>query len=159
MTGPLTLDAVTAAFAAFGPAEQANKNRIKVKVPAAKIRDAVQTVLRTLGCDRLITISAADTGTRIDLVYHFTGLHGPVIGIAVELPRENPEIPTVADMLPPAGLYERQIHDLIGVVFAGNPCLDRLMLNEDWPEGEYPMRKDWKPDPAKFYGGIRKEVV
>jgi len=159
MTAPLTFDTVAAAFAALGPAEQANKNRIKVKVPAATIRDAVHIVLRTLGCDRLIAISAADTGKLIDLVYHFTGMHGPVIGIAVELPREKPEISTVADMLPPAGLYERQIHDLLGVVFIGHPGLDRLILNEDWPEGEYPMRKDWRPDPAKFYGGIRKEVV
>ena len=159
MTGPLTLDAVAAAFSTLGPADQANKNRIRVKVPATKIRDAVKTVLGSLGCDRLITISSADTGEHIDLVYHFTGLHGPVIGVAVELPREKPEIASVADLLPPAGLYERQIHDLLGVVFAGHPCLDRLILNEDWPEGEHPMRKDWRPDPAKFYGGIRKEEV
>jgi NADH:ubiquinone oxidoreductase subunit C len=64
--------------------------------------------------------------------------------------------PTVSDLLPPAGIYERQIHDLFGITFEGHPGLKKLMLNEDWPENEHPLRKDWKPNPDVFYGGIKR---
>ena len=40
------------------------------------------------------------------------------------------------------GSDERQIHDLFGIVFKGHPNLSRIILNEDWPLEEYPMRKD-----------------
>jgi Ni,Fe-hydrogenase III component G len=35
--------------------------------------------------------------------------------------------------------------------------MKRIMLNEDWPADEYPLRKDWKPDADTFYGGIKGE--
>jgi len=40
----------------------------------------------------------------------------------------------------------------------GHPDLRRIMLNEDWPANEFPLRKDWKPSPNTFYGGVREEV-
>jgi NADH-quinone oxidoreductase subunit C len=80
-----------------------------------------------------------------------------VVSIAVELPRDLPAIATVSDILPPAAIYERQIHDLFGIMFRGHPGLAKIVLNEDWPDNEYPLRKDWKPNPDTFYGGIKGE--
>jgi NADH:ubiquinone oxidoreductase subunit C len=80
-----------------------------------------------------------------------------VVSIEVELERVKPLIPTTSDFLPPAGIYDRQIHDLFGIVFTGNPNMKRIMLNEAWPADEYPLRKDWKPDADTFYGGIKGE--
>jgi NADH-quinone oxidoreductase subunit C len=88
-----------------------------------------------------------------------TGPHRTVLSFAFELPRDKPGVHTVSDILPPAGIYERQIHDLLGIGFTGHPDLKRIILNEDWPADEFPMRKDWKPDPGTFYGGIKKEVT
>ena len=73
------------------------------------------------------------------------------------VPKEKAMTPTLYDELPSAGILERQIHDLFGVVFTGNPNLKKIILNEDWPENEFPLRKDWKPSPDTFYGGIRRE--
>jgi NADH-quinone oxidoreductase subunit C len=50
----------------------------------------------------------------------------------------------VVSLLPGAVLYEREVHDLLGVVFDGHPSLERLILPDDWPEGVYPLRKDYK---------------
>ena len=33
---------------------------------------------------------------------------------------------------------------LQGIDFKNHPNLERLILADDWPEGVYPLRKDWK---------------
>jgi len=49
-------------------------------------------------------------------------------------------------LVPGAILYEREVHDLLGVVFDGHPDLSRLILPEDWPEDVYPLRKEYSPE-------------
>jgi NADH-quinone oxidoreductase subunit C len=154
MNEPLSLDAVLAALGGFGPVTRMRSNRIQVVTGAEKARDAIRSAFDRLSCERLIQISTADLGSTFELTYHLTGLHGTVISIRIEVPRENPAVPSVHDLLPPAGIYERQIHDLFGIVFPGHPNLARIILNEDWPLKEYPLRKDWKPVKGTFYGGI-----
>jgi NADH:ubiquinone oxidoreductase subunit C len=150
----LSLESVQAALGGFGPVTQLRSNRIQVVTGVEKARDAIRSAFGGLSCERLIQISTVDLGSTFQLTYHLTGLHRTVISIRIEVPRENPAVPSVHDLLPPAGIYERQIHDLFGIVFPGHPGLARIILNEDWPLKEYPMRKDWKPVKGTFYGGI-----
>jgi NADH:ubiquinone oxidoreductase subunit C len=141
----------------FGSVEQVRPNRIRITTEPDRIRDAISAVQDRLGCDRLVTVSTVDNTGIFELIYHLTGPHSTIISLVTRLSRPSPEIRTVSDILPPAGIYERQIHDLFGIVFSGHPGLKRLMLNEDWPESEFPLRKDWKPEPGRFYGGIRDD--
>ena len=159
MTGPLTLDMVAGKMKDFGVTEQVRRNRIRITTTPDTVHDTIRTVQAMFGFDRLITISAVDNSRTLELVYHLTGPHRMVVSIAVELPRDLPAISTVSDILPPAAIYERQIHDLFGIVFPGHPGLARIVLNEDWPDNEYPLRKDWKPNPGEFYGGIKVERI
>ena len=148
---------VTGILGSYGPVEKVRANRIRVMAEPGSVRDAITAVKERLACDRLVAISTADIGSDFELIYHFTGPHRIIISVTTRVPRGSPEIRTLSDILPAAGIYERQIHDLFGIMFTGHPGLKRIMLNEDWPEGEYPLRKDWKPVPGKFYGGIKKE--
>jgi membrane-bound hydrogenase subunit beta len=157
MTGPLTLDRIAEKMKEYGVSEQVRRNRIRITTTPDKVHDTIRTVQAMFGFDRLITISAVDNTKTLELVYHLTGPHRMVVSIAAELPRDQPAIATVSDTLPPAAIYERQIHDLFGIAFHGHPGLAKIVLNEDWPENEYPLRKDWKPDPDTFYGGIKGE--
>jgi len=141
----------------FGTVEQVRKNRIRIKTVPERIHDAITTSQAMLGFDRLITISTVDNGETLELLYHLIGPLRIIITLWIDLPRDKPVIPTVSDVLSPAGIYERQIHDLFGITFEGHPDLKKLMLNEDWPDNEYPLRKDWKPVPGVFYGGIKVE--
>jgi len=159
MNGLLTIDTVTGKMAEYGTVEQVRKNRISVRTHPQKIMSAIKAAQQLLGCDRLISISCMDNGETFGLVYHLTGPHRSVISIALEIPRGDPETFTVSDILPSAGIYERQIHDLFGIVFSGNKNLKKLMLNEDWPDGEYPLRKDWKPKQENCYGGVSPQGV
>jgi NADH-quinone oxidoreductase subunit C len=157
LTDLLSLDFVKTTLEGLGTVEQVRSNRIQVAIDTERLRLVIQKAQENLRCDRLITISTVDTGSAFELFYHLTGPHRTIISIRVVLPRDRPVLATVSDLLPPAGIYERQIHDLMGIMFQGNPNLKRIILNEDWPENEFPMRKDWKPDPNTFYGGIVKE--
>jgi NADH-quinone oxidoreductase subunit C len=158
MTGPLGLEAVKSALGQFGTVEQVRYNRIKVKTTPERVHEALIHAQAILACDHLIQISALDNGQQFELIYHLTGPHRTVIAIAIALPRDRPEIPTTSDILPPAGIYERQIYDLLGIVFSGHPNLKRIILNEDWPTDEFPLRKDWKPRTGTGYQGVSQEV-
>jgi membrane-bound hydrogenase subunit beta len=157
MIPPVTTDAITERMKEFGTVEQVRKNRIRVKTVPDKLRDAITTGQAVLGFDRLITISTLDNSENFELLYHLIGPHRTIITLAIDLSRNQPVTHTVSDLLPPAGIYERQIHDLFGIMFTGHPGLKKVILNEDWPDNEYPLRKDWKPNPGEFYGGIKGE--
>ncbi|OPX64262.1 MULTISPECIES: NADH-quinone oxidoreductase subunit C [unclassified Methanoregula] len=157
MTRPVNPETIAERVQEFGAVLQVRKNRIAVKTDPGRLHDAITTIQAVLGFDRLITISTVDRGGTFELLYHLIGPHRIIVSLAVDIPRTRPVMPTMSDLLPPAGIYERQIHDLFGIVFEGHPDLTRVVLNEDWPAGEYPMRKDWKPDPGHFYGGIKTE--
>ena len=36
------------------------------------------------------------------------------------------------------------MNELIGIQFAGHPNIKRLLLPDDWPQGVYPLRTDYK---------------
>jgi NADH:ubiquinone oxidoreductase subunit C len=157
MISPVTAETIADRMKEFGAVVQVRKNRIQVAVVPGKLHDAILTARAVLGFDRLITISTVDSGETFELLYHLIGPHRLIVSLAVALPRGTPVMPTVTDLLPPAGIYERQIHDLFGIAFEGHPALTRIILNEDWPDQEYPLRKDWNPRPGEFYGGIKEE--
>src|SRR5205814_1834336 len=48
-------------------------------------------------------------------------------------------------VLTAAHWYEREVHDLLGLVPEGHPDPRRLVLHENWPAGRYPLRKDADP--------------
>ncbi|TET26059.1 MAG: hypothetical protein E3J73_05155 [Candidatus Bathyarchaeum sp.] len=106
-------------------------------------RDAISLLLKQVENAELSTITGTDLGNEIELNYHMAC--GGTITIKSRVPREKPVIRTITDILPGANLYEREVFDLLGVIFEGHPNLQRLMLPENWPQGDYPLRRDWKP--------------
>lgn len=158
MTDPrLTLEEVAKAMNDLGTVEAARANRFRVVPSPDRAREAIVRAKERLRCDHVVQMAAVDNGKSFELHYHLTGPHRTVVSIIVEVPRDVPRIPSVHDLLPPTGIYERQIHDLFGIEFEGHPDLKRIILTEDWPDGEHPLRKDWKMDPNQFYGGTSKE--
>ena len=70
------------------------------------------------------------------------------IELVVEIDRRRPEVPSLADLSFPASRFEREMHDLFGIVPVGHPFLRRLVLHQHWPEGWHPMRHDAGPAPT-----------
>jgi NADH-quinone oxidoreductase subunit C len=88
---------------------------------------------------------------RIDVVYHFYsyGLRHSCV-VKVELPRDKPQVPSLAGAWKAADWNEREQFDLMGVEFIGHPDLRRIMMPDDWIG--HPLRKDYKE--AESYRGM-----
>lgn len=86
--------------------------------------------------------------SRIECVYHlYSYVHRHAFVVKVELPRDNPVVPSVSAIWRSAEWNEREQYDLLGIVFADHPDLRRVLLPDDW-EG-HPLRKDWQ-EPARY---------
>jgi len=120
--------------------------RIFVKVKSEALKGTVAFLVKELGVKHLSTITGVDLGEEIELIYHFA-LQGAIsISLRTAFPKNSPKAPSIVDLVPGAILYEREVHDLLGVVFDGHPDLSRLILPEDWPEDVYPLRKEYSPE-------------
>jgi NADH:ubiquinone oxidoreductase subunit C len=80
---------------------------------------------------------------RIELLYHFCEGR-EIITLRTSLPYSDPVAPSVCGLLPYATLYERELIEMFGVTLEGTPETARLLLPDDWPDGVYPLRKDFK---------------
>jgi Ni,Fe-hydrogenase III large subunit/Ni,Fe-hydrogenase III component G len=78
------------------------------------------------------------------LVYLYQQLRGPaVVEVTVGVPVElQPGFPSLATRCFPASRFEREIHDLLGLLPRGHPDLRRLVLHQFWPLDHFPLRKD-----------------
>ncbi len=100
--------------------------------------------------------SGIDTRSAIEILYHFTLEDlNLLISLRVRLPKDRPEIDSLAPDLEAANWVEREIHELLGVRFRGHPDLRKLLLPDNWPEGVYPLRRDyeeWDPEAVRNRG-------
>ncbi|HDJ66102.1 MAG TPA: NADH-quinone oxidoreductase subunit C [Nitrososphaeria archaeon] len=116
--------------------------RIFAEVNVEDLKDVLRYAKDELGFDHISTITGEDLGEALGLIYHIAYENSIELSIKTRIPKNNPKIVTIIDLYPPAGIYEREVHDLLGVIFDGNPDLSPLLLPDNWPKDVYPLRKD-----------------
>ncbi|OGD27705.1 MAG: hypothetical protein A2V57_07880 [Candidatus Aminicenantes bacterium RBG_19FT_COMBO_65_30] len=119
------------------------RRRLFLKVAPQRLL-AVTTRLRdAYGVVFLSTISGVDNGEMFEILYHFSTPETDY-NIRTEIPKANPHIDSITPAIPGAVLYERELQDMFGIVVDGIPDARPLVLPDDWPAGNFPLRKDWK---------------
>jgi len=119
------------------------RRRLFLKVAPADLV-AVTTKLRdAYGVVFLSTISGVDLGTSYEIVYHFSTPETD-FNLRTEVPKDRPHVASGTPIIPGAILYERELQDMFGLVVDGIPDPRPLVLPDDWPAGNHPLRKDWK---------------
>ena len=95
----------------------------------------------------LTTITGLDEGNTIGLFYHFWKGR-EFLSIKTSIPKTNPDIDSLNEILPASLLYEAEVKDLVGVNFKGNPLMNRkLVLPDNYPaEAPPPLRKEANPE-------------
>ena len=79
---------------------------------------------------------------RLEMVYVLQSLEPErTIVLKTDAPYDDPVVPSVASVWRAADWYEREAHDLFGVIFDGHPDLSPLLLYDGF-EG-YPGRKEF----------------
>lgn len=104
-------------------------------------RDVLKAMLEVDEKTGITAITGLDLGANLGIIYHTHTANG-FFGIRAEVPRGNPKIQTIVDIIPGAALHELEVADLFGIVFEGNPSPPHFLLSENWPVGVYPLRKD-----------------
>lgn len=78
---------------------------------------------------------------RFGVCYHLLSmLYNRRLRVKVFLPEDDPVVPTVTGVWQVANWLEREIYDMMGIIFDGHPDLRRVLLPEDW-DG-HPARRD-----------------
>lgn len=112
--------------------------------------DSVPEVMRLLRDDTefqfqlLSSVTAVDYISYFEVVYHLTSLTRnatAVIKSKTGFGRDEAHIPSVVDIWRGADLQEREVWDLMGIIFEGHPNHKRIMLWEGFPG--HPLRKDF----------------
>ncbi len=123
--------------------------RTVLEVEANRVRELFSKLVEAAGEDSLYlaTIEGTDLPDKgLIRVDYFVNMfkRGTYVVVRTYLPRDGPVISSLIDLLPGALAGELETHDLLGVVFEGNPYLRRsFFVPEDVSsKGVYPLRKD-----------------
>lgn len=118
-----------------------NPQRYYIDIDASDLIPVATNLFSDFGC-RFAIASGMDMPEGVEILYHFS--HDPtgkMISVRVVLKDKNkPEVESLTKVIVGVSWIEREMHELLGINFVGHPNLKRLLLPEDWPEGEYPLR-------------------
>ena len=140
---------IDAAKAAIGDAlvdVKHHVDEITLTVERGAVVDVLKALRDTPGLEyqQLMEIAGVDypdRAERFEVVYHLLSLtKNRRIRVKVTADEATP-VPSVVGLWPVAGWLEREVFDMYGVGFAGNPDLRRILTDYGF-EG-YPQRKDF----------------
>jgi Ni,Fe-hydrogenase III component G len=126
--------------------KEPSKTRIYFSVDKKDIYSTAEILFKKLGL-RFAIASGLDTPAAFEILYHFSfDKTGEIYTVRTFInDKGHPEIDSLAPLFPGAEWIEREIWEMLGIRFIGHPNLKRLLLAEDWPEGDYPLRKSREP--------------
>jgi NADH-quinone oxidoreductase subunit C len=120
-------------------------NMILIHATRERIRDLMR-FLKENGFSYAHTVSVVDytpkgKGFQVNYIVEDV-FNKKLVMVRVELPPENPSIPSVYDIFPPLQPHEREAWEMFGVEFVGHPRLEVMLLPE-WAKGWFPLRKSY----------------
>lgn len=117
-------------------------------VPADRLTALMQELKEQRGFNFLADVTAVDypegDKERIEVVYHLMAVPAATeLRVKVSLDRRQPEVASLTGLWPAAEVQEREVYDLMGVIFTGHPNLQRILCPDDF--SGHPLRKDFQP--------------
>ena len=123
--------------------QEKSSRRIYFSLKKEDIFEAVKFLVKELGL-RFSTASGVDTPQGFEILYHFSfDPAGEIYTLRVIIEdKTHPQIDAITPLFPGAEWIEREMWEMLGINFIGHPNLKRLLLADDWPEGNYPLRHE-----------------
>jgi Ni,Fe-hydrogenase III large subunit/Ni,Fe-hydrogenase III component G len=115
-------------------------------VARSAMKSVAEGLFRQLGARFLISVGTDRRPLSGDFgIAHFFSLDAEQLYLVVEspVPEDDPRIDSITPVVPGADWAEREFQDAVGVRAEGHPDPRRLLLPDDWPEGLYPLRRDF----------------
>ncbi len=156
-----------------------DQSRMLVAAPTIPRSDEAHCAIRVDAVSPLMTLMCHERGAHLVLMaaddrceamdafhVHYLFAHPReqwLVLASLGVDSSSPAVPSLAPSHYPASRFEREIHDLFGIHFAGHPDPRPLVRHAFWPENYHPLRKgepmpppfvdDGSPFPFKRVGG------
>lgn len=144
-----------------------SRGQAVVHVPRERLADVVMELRDEYGFNMCIDVTAVDylafdaprnlpepvDPERYEVVVGLLSMSNRTrLRLRVQVPEEDPVVPTLFDVHPGAEALEREVYDMFGIRFEGHPDLTRILMPEDWIG--HPLRKDYGVGriPVQFKG-------
>jgi len=114
-------------------------------VEATNLVEFATAVRDEFGYDYLSSVTGVDylPDKQMEVVYHvYRSTGGRALVFKVQLPREDPVLPSLVSVYPGANFQEREAWDLLGIRFQDHPNLKRILTWEGFHG--HPLQKDWQ---------------
>jgi len=122
------------------------EKRLMVHIPKELLLKITEFMFSELGY-RYIIVSGMDSKDGYEIIYHYSDDRtGWIMNLNVLLPHDKPEIESITPVVYGAEWIERELMDILGIKFLNHPKPERLLMSEDWPEGEYPLRRKMRQE-------------
>ena len=137
------------------------RNRIGIRVDRDNVLEVAEK-LKEIGFDHVKSVNVIDVHHENKFIVEYVvssyikpNLRRILVTIISETDRDEAFFPSLIEIWPSADYLERELHDLFGVWFEGNPWMGRnFLLAPDTPK--YPLRKDFKLEEDVYIGGEGK---
>ena len=144
MSEAATLIEAAVSGAVLGASE--HRGELTIEIAAPRLREVAAYVKRPpLAFVLLSDVTCADFPDepgRFRVAYHLFSLESAArLRLRAWAGAEDPELPSVSSVWATANWHEREVYDMFGVRFAGQPDMTRMLMPLDW-EG-HPLRRDY----------------
>jgi Ni,Fe-hydrogenase III large subunit/Ni,Fe-hydrogenase III component G len=131
---------------AFLSGTQPHADTLHFKIEKRAMRAVVEALTRELHARFMISVGTDTRSLDGDFsIAHLFSLDREHLYVLLESPvsEDDLKVASITDIIPGANWAEREYRDAVGVQPEGHPDPRRLLLADDWPEGVYPLRRDF----------------
>lgn len=115
------------------------------------IVDFLKALKDSYNYNMLLDITSVDYNDYFEVVYHVMCQdNADILRIKVKLQKGSEHIPSVMSIWKAADVQEREIFDLMGIIFDGRKNLKRILCPDDF--NGHPLRKDYKLNIVDRFG-------
>jgi Ni,Fe-hydrogenase III large subunit/Ni,Fe-hydrogenase III component G len=125
---------------------QPHNDTLQFTIEKTAMRAVVEGLVSELQARFMISVGTDTRPVTGDFaILHLFSLDRAHLYVLLESPvsEKDLRIDSITKVIPGANWAEREFRDAIGVYPEGHPDPRRLLLADDWPEGAYPLRRDF----------------
>jgi len=139
------IDTLTAGLKQMILSSEIERGNCTISVKLENLSDFIAGIVK-LGDLDLVSIHASDERQAREVFRLYTIFSMPAskfITIVTDVDPAKPSFKSLTPIVYAANWYEREIKDMFGIIPEGHPDPRSLVLWDSWPEGTYPLRKDF----------------
>ncbi len=115
-------------------------------LPREEFEQVLHYLRDEMDFDRASHVVGTDEGEDLGFIYLLANAEGVILALKEKAPKSDPAISSLSGLYPSLEFHERELASLFGADVQGLPEGPVYPLPDGWPEGNYPLRKEWNPD-------------